>query len=237
MKTLSVESSLLWTGHLRLNASYYEATAGRAEELLRATGFPLARLGDAGVTDRVFNPPRFKRIYVNDEAHGVPYLTGAEMLTGRPEKRSFISRALTPNLDEYVVHESWVLITDSGTIGRSLYASRDFEGFAVTNNVIRVVAGGVPSGYLYAWVSSPPGQALITRDTYGSVIDHIEPHHVRNVPVPLVDRNVQRVVHDKVQRAAALRAESNRLFDEAERELLKALGTTPEEWSGRESDG
>ena len=35
------------------------------------------------------------------------------------------------------------------------------------------------SGYLFAFLSSAPAQAMIRQRTYGSVVQHIEPHHLR----------------------------------------------------------
>jgi type I restriction enzyme S subunit len=81
----------------------------------------------------------------------------------------------------------------------------------------------VPCGYLYAYLSSWIGQALISKDQYGSAIKHLEPHHLAGVPVPLLPEEIQAEIHAKIMRAYALRDEANALLDEADELLHEKL--------------
>jgi type I restriction enzyme S subunit len=56
---------------------------------------------------------------------------------------------------------------------------------------------------------------MIQQKTYGSVVQHIEPHHIADLPVPLPDATVQERIHALVDGAAAARTEAARLLDEA----------------------
>ena len=44
--------------------------------------------------------------------------------------------------------------------------------------------GRIPPGYLYAFLSSKYGVPQIVGGTYGAIIQHIEPQHIANLPVP-----------------------------------------------------
>lgn len=201
---------------VRLQAIAYRQATGAARTALTNKGHSISPLGQ--VVKEVFNPPRFKRVRVQGLEHGVPYLTGAQMMEARPPKTSFISRTETKNLERYIVQRDWLLITDSGTIGLVTYVLGDLEGCAITNNVIRVVPDETKAlpGYIYAYLTSPEGQELIKSYTYGSVINHIEPHHVRELPIPLPPLEVQRPIHDKVHKAFHDRAEANKALDNAD---------------------
>jgi len=68
---------------------------------------------------------------------------------------------------------------------------------------------------LFAFLTSKPAQAMIRQHTYGSVVQHIEPHHLADLPIPLPEAPDQRRIHDLVDGAAAKRTAASRLLDEA----------------------
>ena len=105
----------------------------------------------------------------------------------------------------------------SGTVGRTAFVRNDMHGMALTHDVIRIA--GQPDrafpGYLFAFLTSAPAQAMIHQHTYGSVVQHIEPHHLADLPVPLPDAPMQRRIHNLVEAAAAKRTEASGLLDKA----------------------
>jgi type I restriction enzyme S subunit len=56
---------------------------------------------------------------------------------------------------------------------------------------------------------------MIRQRTYGSIVQHIEPPHLQEMPVPLLDVNLQEQVHALVDAAAVARGEASKLLDEA----------------------
>jgi len=202
---------------LRDWASATPTTAPSAATLLRESspGYAarrLDRLADVCVPGGVFIPGRFKRIYVDDPVHGVPYLTGGDILRADPVSGAkFLSRRYTSNIDELALHPRMTLITCSGTIGNTVYVNRVFEGSVGSPDLIRVIADPdkIPPGYLYAFLSSPLGRALIEQKTYGAVIPHIEAHHVVDLPIPRLDAAMEERIHGLIEQAAQLRAEAN----------------------------
>lgn len=56
------------------------------------------------------------------------------------------------------------------------------------------------------------------------MIDHIEPEHLKNLPIPNAPEEIKRSIHDAVIASYDLRDQSNDLIDEAQRLLYEALG-------------
>ncbi|MCA0453973.1 MAG: restriction endonuclease subunit S [Chloroflexi bacterium] len=198
----------------RLDAHFYNPRALLAIAKLKSINFPLKTIQE--ITDRVFFGSRFTRTFVS-EAHGVPYLAGKNIIQIRPTDLRYLSLSETDNLDDYLLHPSWILLTCSGTIGRVGLVWSNFEKYAGTHDLIRIIANDteVDFGYLYAFLGSLYGQQQILRHKHGSVIDHITPDQVQQILVPLPPMPDQRLVGDKVRLAYEKRAEAIRLEDEA----------------------
>jgi type I restriction enzyme S subunit len=54
-------------------------------------------------------------------------------------------------------------------------------------------------------LSSSLGYALATRGTFGGLIQHIEPAHIADLPIPRLDPATEQRIHALIERAAALR--------------------------------
>jgi len=207
-------------GENRLDAGYYTAKANAALRAVKDCGFevqPLEKL-----TEPLYYPGRFKRVYAKNPENGTPFLTASEMLHFRPTSAEYLANN-TSAVEICRVQQGWILITRSGTVGRCVIVGKRLATFAITDDAIRVRAKNVPCGYLYAYLSSWIGQALISKDQYGSAIKHLEPHHLAGVPVPLLPEEIQAEIHAKIMRAYALRDEANALLDEADELLHEKL--------------
>lgn len=217
----------LYAGDQRLDGRYYAHEAFTARRVVEDSGLEVKRLEDT-VQD-IFVLGRFKRIYARDPSAGWPYLSATKALTFRPTSERWIARDHAPKDAEYhFAREGWILLTCSGTVGRMMIASKRLEKFFLTHDLIRILpSASVPKGYLYAFLSSWVGQALIAKSEYGSAIKHLEPHHLAGVQVPLLPQAEQEAIHDEITRAYALRNEANDLLDEAEGQLYCELGLTP----------
>ncbi len=198
----------------RLDASAYGSGGLQARDLVMTGPWKRLRLDQA--TSRMFYEARFSRTYVAATPTGVPYLTGSDMLLADLNGVSHISRRKTENLADLIVHTGWTLMTRSGTIGRTAYVRPEMHGMVASDDVIRLVpnADAVAPGYLFAFLTSATAQAMIRQRVYGSVVQHIEPHHIADLPVPLPDSTVQERIHGLVVRAAEARTEAGCLLDE-----------------------
>jgi Type I restriction modification DNA specificity domain len=175
----------------RLDATFYNRGLGRALAALQASGMQTRRLGD--VTKRVFMPTRFKRTYVSAD-HGVPFLQGSHVVQFRPADVKYLSRAAHKNLDQYLIRRGWLLVTRSGSTGRVALVPPEWDGWAASEHVFRVIPEerGCPAGYLATFLESPIGQAQLSAQVYGAVVDELTEEQVRNIEVPMPSTQAQR---------------------------------------------
>ncbi|HOY67293.1 MAG TPA: hypothetical protein PLP29_10415 [Candidatus Ozemobacteraceae bacterium] len=68
----------------------------------------------------------------------------------------------------------------------------------------------IPSGYLYAYLASKYGVPMITSATYGAIIQHIEPVHIADLPIPRLGNNLELRIHNNIEKAATLRTEASK---------------------------
>ncbi len=217
----TVSAHWLVEGEQRLDGGYYAQEAATALRVVKDCGFEVKTLD--GVVDDLYYPGRFKRIYAKSRKDGTPFLTASEMLQFRPTSEEFLANN-TNAVDICSVKLNWILVTRSGTVGRCVIVGERLSKFAVTDDAIRIHTTEVPAGYLYAFLSTWIGQALISKYQYGSAIKHLEPHHLASVPVPLLPSEEQEKIHAEIMRAYALRDEANKLLDEADELLHQELG-------------
>jgi type I restriction enzyme S subunit len=148
---------------------------------------------------------------------------GADMQKADLSNLKLISKKMTHAIDQLYLKKGWTLITRSGTIGQTVFTNANFENKTATEDVIRVIAdpGKIKPGFLHAFLASKYGYSLLTQSTYGAVIQHIEPHHIADLPVPLFPPDQQQRIHELIVQAAELRVEGNRLLREAEKMLME----------------
>ena len=213
MKTFIAKNTWLANSDLRLDASYHLSDGQLTLIAFKKAKIPTESLNK--VTERIFYGGRSKRAYVNNPENGLPFIKGADIVKADFTNLKIISRKRTAKLDEYFLEEGWTLITRSGTIGNTAYVNKDFIGKAASDDIIRVVPSAIPSGFLYAFLSSKNGKALLTHGTYGAVIQHIEPEHIENIPIPIFSSEKQQQIHDLIIGSAELRVKANLRFEEA----------------------
>lgn len=223
MKAKSVPSSWLERDGRRLDCNPYMSGALEAKVLLEGLKARKDALRDVTLKGLagIFNGPRFARSYVDDPKAGVPFLGSTDILNADLTSLPRLSRKQVAANPRLVVHADWTLITCSGTIGRMAYARPDMEGMAGSQHFMRVVpdAEKIPPGYLYAYLSSKFGVPLVVGGTYGAIIQHIEPEHIANLPVPRLGAAFETKVHGLVERSAQLRSEAAQLLIDATTEL------------------
>src|SRR5262249_635822 len=78
-------------------------------------------------------------------------------------------------------------------------------------------------GYLYAYLASRFGIAMITSGTYGAIIQHIEAEHIADMPVPRLGDRIERKTHDLVEKAANHRSKAAELRRESQTRLTGML--------------
>jgi len=176
----------------RFDAFYYALPNREARNAFDRANAAAITLG--AVAD-VFIPGIFKRRYALDPTFGYPYITGADVFNLAPTSDQFLMRKVA---EEYglVLKDGMIVIQEAGQlgglIGRSVMVGRNVDGFACTNNMIRVTPNDKrDTGYLYALLSSEFGVRLIARESAGSSIPHIEVYRIRNLAIPWPDQETR----------------------------------------------
>lgn len=221
----TVPSTWLEIEGRRLDCGPYMSGAIEARQLLKKLDtIPLNQL-TSGHNGGIFNGPRFPRVYVDDPEHGVPFLGSTDILDADLSYLSLLSKKQVGSKPELIIDEGWTLITCSGTIGRMAYARSDMRGMAGSQHFMRVVPDKdiIQPGYLYAYLSSRSGVPLVISGTYGAIIQHIEPRHIADLPVPRLG-DVEERAHELVQQAADIRTEATIQLKAATEKFLDSAG-------------
>ncbi len=160
--------------------------------------FEIHRLGDLA---RVYNGPRFKRPYADLGVTSGPtirkYFTGTALTQLNSDNVKYLDSAkasiqVKKQLEALTIYRGYILVSDSGTLGRVTYALTQHDGHVATNNLIRIVVDDVPlRGYLYEFLQSELGQSLMLKNAYGTNQEHLEPDIIADIPIPVPkDRNI-----------------------------------------------
>ena len=223
---LEVPADVTATGEQRLDAHFYNAAANLAVANIETCGSEVKAVAD--VAQVIFTGGRLKRNYVGS-THGVPFLSGKNIVQVRPTDLKYLSNLQMADLDELILKRSYTLITRSGTIGRTCFVWKNYEDYAASEDVLRVIPdeSAIDPGYLYAFLSSRYGYEQILRYRHGSVIDHVTDTHIGHVLVPCPSWKKQTAVGDKIREAYEKRAEALSLEDEAQAILMKELTKAP----------
>lgn len=229
MRCTTVSSSALSEAGLRLNPRGYVDGSVQALQWIRR--LPHERLDavtsgfKGGIFTHLFSP---KRTYVSSREHGVPFLGASSMLLADLSQLPLICNrdATSRSYRSLAIQHGMTLISCSGSVGRMAYARADMDGMVSAGDILKVQPDSalIPPGFLFSFLSSHLGQLLVKAGTYGSIVQHLEPEHIADLPVPRFDSAFELRVHALVEEAAALRAESGSTLLKAVTELEKLAG-------------
>jgi type I restriction enzyme S subunit len=227
MRVKAVPSTWLERDGRRLDCGPYMSGALEARvllESLQARNDKLHTITLGGISG-IFHAGRIKRVWVDSPDHGRPFISSTEILQADLSHLPYISTRAVAENPRLPIHAGWTLITRSGTVGRMAYARPDMEDYACSEHVLRVVpdAEKIPPGYLYAYLSSEFGVALVVGGTYGSIIPSIEPEHIADLTVPRLGKNIEQRAHELVTQAADSRSNAARLFAGADAMFVELL--------------
>jgi type I restriction enzyme S subunit len=219
-QVFDTESRWLFEGEKRLDASFY------AKDVI-ASKILIGKLEESEIaietidtmSKDIFHRSRFKRNYVGT-GEGLPFLTPTDLLMFPLKPR----KSVVNPPEGLQVSPRWILITCSGTIGRTIIANRFISSCILSHDVIRIIPkNGNLFGYLYAYLNTWMGQAILTKDRYGATVKHIEPHHVATIPIPRIPE-LEEGINQKILEAHRLREEAQELLLKAEEMLHSELG-------------
>lgn len=163
-------------------------------------------------TKQVFSGGIFKRVFVDDIKHGIPYISGQHMMSFNPcIEAKAISKKYTPRIEDMTLSEGQILVSCAGTVGNVRYISKDLSGLIGSQDIIRIIPDEtiLPAGFLYAYLSSPTIYSYMQSYIYGSVVPRIEPKTLGKLPVLSFPQSIISKVNELIKQSSELRAVAN----------------------------
>lgn len=202
----------------RLDASNHLPIVNAIAKHLTKCAEEVSTLSDSRISQEILLPGRFKRVYV-EEGQGAVFFGGKQLSELDPSGKKYLSltqhaRRIDKDLK---IKENTILISRSGTIGKTNITPKHWEGWVASEHIIRLVpASNSIAGYVYCWLASDYGCELITHYKYGAVVDEIDTNQVSQVQIPLLkNKEVQTKINDLVLEANKKRYNAYLLEQEA----------------------
>lgn len=206
----------------RLEASVYDVEAKQAYMRVKNGLFPSVDLiGEHSPVQKAHYGGRLKRNYIDKNCeNAVGFIGSSEMLDISPQPIKFMID--DERVSDLHVKKGTVLISRSGTIGNMSFVNDTLEKFLISEHAMRLECNSYP-GYVYAYLKTKTGQALIRSNIYGSVIQQIEPEHLASIPIPDAPREMKSKVDNLIVQSYTLRDESNALLEQATQMMIEEL--------------
>lgn len=175
-------------------------------------------LKDIILNGDTFSTGSFPRVEV-EEGKGIMLINQSDIFD-TIIKGKYISKrnVKLSNLVEY----GEVLIAGVGTLGESesfcrcIYANEDLVNQLVSGEFIRMkTTNDIPSGYLYAWLSSDYGFRFIRNIQTGTKLCRPIPRLLLEIPIPIIESDKMNEIHEIVTKAHTQRYNANCLVRKA----------------------
>lgn len=222
MKTTRVPVHTIFKEN-RFDASYHLSDGVLSRQIVQRAPYPVTSVGVA--SSKIFHAGRWKRAYVSNSQTGVSLVGSSDMLKADLRSLKLISRKFTPDFTDKKLEKGWILVSCSGTIGNSVFTTKEHSEKLASQHVMRIVPNDkLKAGYVYAFLSTCYGYNLLTQGTFGAVIQHIEPANISSIPIPVMPEEFQIQIDNRIQNASTLREDAAALIADAERKLKEATG-------------
>lgn len=226
LKCCSVFVSEIYANGLRLDAGSYELVARQARNVIVHGKYQTKRLCEKNGLTTAYVLGRFKRIWSKNKLF--PIFQPSSITDINPIADGYLSKATKVNIDSLRVHKGQILVSCSGIIGNVAYVSKTLDNSIFSHDLLRINCNNTDdAGYVYAFLKTDAGQQLLHANKYGSVITHIEPELLANIPIPDPPEEIKRKINSLIVKSYALRDESNDTLDEATSLLKDALRLPP----------
>lgn len=195
---------------LQLNAQFHKPSKFAVNLRKRKSNKSWDFIPLENLVDNIFYPTRFRRDYVDFFEGAIPFFGGADINQLITETGKWLS-PLHPKIDELKVKKDWILITRSGSTGIVSIVPDSWDGFAMSEHIIRIVPNDsiMTPFYLLAFLRSKYCQEIIAKGVFGSVIDEIDPNSLSKIKVPVpLDKAMLTHISRQVESAESARNET-----------------------------
>lgn len=224
----------------RLDAKYHCSPGVLANEriqILSASGAELRSVGGDGGLGQVGATSRTRRVYAAQGEESLPYLRPYDVFDYLPKPADQLSKSGSAGLEGLMPEVGTILQTCSGrNLGPLAYADEYLGRFVVSDDMLRLhIEDETERFYTFAFLRTPTGQALLTRNKTGNVIDHLSPDDLGAVQVPFFDDEVLSRTVGTMKQAVNLRAAARVRLDGLIAEFESQIPSSARD--GRLADG
>lgn len=202
----------------RFDAEYYQPKFARLFKQL--ANFKTMKLGEIVNLQKSIEPG--SEAYQTD---GIPFVRVSDLSKfGISQTDKFLNPAdftetIRPKKDS-------ILLTKDGTVGIAYRVPQDLN--VITSGAIvhlELKTDDILPDYLTLVLNSKAVQLQAERDAGGSIIQHWKPSEILDVVIPVLPKNIQQTISDKVQQSFALKAESEALLIQAKMKVDQEIET------------
>ena len=167
-KWIELKASSLWSDDRRLEAENYLAGGYGLRLAMQARRTP-----SLSSVANVWQPSRLKGIQVSRE-YGSPFLAATQVLDLRPAPRKFLSLDRTDSVSDRMVKSGQIVVTCSGTVGKTALAYAPLENTLISHDLLRVTPLKEPSwGWVFSYLKSQQAISMMGAAQYGHIIKHL----------------------------------------------------------------
>lgn len=186
---------------LRINPQVYlpdlNETIRKIQEIDK-TGWEITTIGQIDKSIQIFKGPRFKseNIIVDDPTDTTKleaYYTPTAILQEKSESAKYIDIKKADKKQLYTiacirVRRGDIVISRSGTIGRIAYITKRLDNAIASDDLIRIRINDENKRlYIFAYLQTEYAQNQMKKNEYGSIQQHLEPVHVKDILIPFPD--------------------------------------------------
>ena len=219
VRSAALPASLLFRGARRMEAEGLLARGFATRMAIQAkpSGWvPFEKLA------RVWQPPRLRGIQVSPQ-FGTPFLSASQVFDLPPIPRKWLALEQTEHAQERFVVPGTILVTCSGTVGRTTLARNSLNRVLISHDILRVEPNEGYWGWLYAYLRAPSVIEMMQAARYGHVVKHLEVDHLERLPVVEIDAKARLAFTRKARRISDNRNRAEELMAEAHALLASAF--------------
>ena len=215
----AINSQSVAEGTYRLDGQYYALYKNGIGDLKAERFVTLEEC-----CNEIFEVPPFKHIYVK---FGVPFYTSSGLFENEFTPSHFLTEDM-PNINRYRIRKGQILMArsgnvESGVLGQIMVVGDILNNTTTSDHVLRFTPNQnkVDSGYLASFLMSQFCKGQLLKNAAGAVIPAIRPDSLRSLQIPLISKEIQRKIGNKVLIAVEKREEAIHLLKNARLLVLK----------------
>ncbi|TLD80914.1 hypothetical protein LS68_005420 [Helicobacter sp. MIT 05-5293] len=217
----TLKESFLKTG--RLDSEYYQSKYDIMENLIKAKGFK--------TLDEICSLINYGSVPTSpysENGEGVPYIKGLNLKNLQIDENKLDRITNTDDLDsKFFTKENDIIISQMGTVGDVGVVSKEQENCIFASFTIRIRLKNTQEFNPYfvaAYIQHIAKEWYLYRHiAQASVRQNTDLPTIRNLYVPLVDRNIQEKIAAHIQKSFALRKEAKNLLQVAKVKVEEAI--------------